>query len=140
MLNASEVALIREGFAAVDERAVMAFYDNLFEAVPAARSMFPSNLDGQAKKLWSALDLVIRNLEQPASLQEPLKKLGQRHAAIGVTPAQYVVVADVLIQTLAEAFGDKWSVDQAKAWQAALTLVADTMMAGVEGADGQKTA
>lgn len=132
MLSASEKAMIREGFAAVDERAVMTFYDNLFEAAPAVRSMFPETMEGQAKKLWSALDLVVRNLDQPANLQEPLQRLGERHAAIGATPVQYALVADVMIQTLAEAFGDRWSAEQANAWQSALTLVANTMIAGAD--------
>lgn len=140
MLNADEIVLVREGFAAVDEPAVMAFYDNLFEAVPATRSMFPPEMDGQAKKLWLALDLVVRNIEQPSNLEEPLKKLGQRHAAIGVTPAQYTLVADILIKTLAGVFGEKWSTEQAEAWQAALNLVADTMIAGAEEGDERLTA
>ena len=140
MLNADEVMLVREGFAAVDEQAVMTFYDNLFEASPAVRSMFPSNMDGQAKKLWSALDLVVRNLEQPANLQEPLKKLGQRHADLSITPMHYALVADVLIKTLAEAFGEKWSAEQTSAWQAALTLIADTMIAGAESAADREVA
>lgn len=67
----------------------------------------------------------------PAMLRERKTAIpGKRDVDDGAEPAQYDIVAEVLLATMAELAGDAWSAEPQSAWTEALTAVKDLMLAG----------
>ena len=62
----------------------------------------------------------------------PLKSLGAKHAKYGVVADHYGVVATTLIATIKGKLGDGFSTDMEDALRKILTLVAETMLSGVD--------
>lgn len=125
LLETSFQALAPQG-----EQLVAAFYDRLFETHPAVRPMFSDDMTAQKKALLGALVLTVNNLRKPDVLLPTLKKLGARHAHLGVQEAHYGVVRDTLLVVMADLAGDLWSADLTAAWTAVLNVVAGTMLEG----------
>lgn len=108
------------------------FYARLFQMAPETRAMFPQGADGmerQSEKLLDMILVLIQSLDHLQMLVAEIEALGARHAAFGVTEAQYGVVKIALIETLALHVTD-WSVADADAWAQLLDYVSDLMIAG----------
>jgi len=87
----------------VADRFSAAFYEQLFAADPALRSMFPANLDEQQRKLVDELTFIVDNLGQLPPLVEHATELGRRHREYGVEPSHYEEMLDVLLLALRSA-------------------------------------
>jgi len=73
---------------AQDARALSTrFYDELFHASPALRSLFPQDLTSLQGHFEAALALVIRNLHDLGALEQSLRDLGAQHVGWGARPA-----------------------------------------------------
>jgi len=129
-----------EALAPQGERLTRRFYERLLGEHPALRPLFPKDLTGQQKKLLDALTLVARGARSPAKLTAALRRLGAKHAALGVTPAQYEIVGSVLLATLAELAGPIWDDRLEEAWAKAYTWIATNMQAPPEEGDPMSTA
>lgn len=105
------------------------FYAKLFEAAPHLRPMFPGDLRAQSAKLTAALDVVVRNFEDPAANVSLLSDLGRRHAGYGVQPEHYAIVVDLLIASMRELGGKTVSEAQLQEWRWALRLLSQQMIA-----------
>jgi hemoglobin-like flavoprotein len=106
------------------------FYGRLFEAAPAVRPLFPTDLRRQKSMLLGALVLLRKSLRDLNAIVPKLRELGARHVAYGAQPEHYPVVGAVLIASLAEIAGDAWSPRFEQAWAAAYDVVAATMLDG----------
>jgi hemoglobin-like flavoprotein len=106
------------------------FYRRLFEAAPAVRPLFPTDLRRQKSMLLGALVLLRKSLRDLNAIVPKLRELGARHVAYGAQPEHYPVVGAVLIASLAEVAGDAWSPRFEQAWAAAYDVVAATMLDG----------
>ena len=106
------------------------FYRRLFEAAPAVRPLFPTDLRRQKSMLLGALVLLRKSLRDLNAIVPKLRELGARHVAYGAQPEHYPVVGAVLIASLAEIAGDAWSPQLEQAWAAAYDVVAATMLDG----------
>jgi methyl-accepting chemotaxis protein len=107
------------------------FYDTLFTRYPEVRPLFEGmQIEDQKRKLVRALALVVRHLEEPDFLRAYLQGLGAIHLAYGVKPEQYRLVAECLIAALAATAGSTWTDDERDAWEGALALISETMIAG----------
>jgi len=106
------------------------FYRRLFEAAPAVRPLFPTDLRRQKSMLLGALVLLRKSLRDLNAIVPKLRELGARHVAYGAQPEHYPVVGAVLIASLAEIAGDAWSPRFEQAWAAAYDVVAATMLDG----------
>lgn len=136
-MDGTTIRLVRESFAAAgammaatNASFVVSFYTRLFAAAPGIRGMFPDDISGQARKLEATLDFAIASLNNPDMLIEPLRDLGARHDTFGVQESHYALIADVLIETLSDACGDRWTPAHEMAWRKLLAFVAETMMEG----------
>jgi len=107
---------------------VARFYDNLFAAAPAVRSMFADDLSGQRRALLGALGMIVKSLRSPEKLVDYLSGLGQRHAALGALAPHYDVVGNILLATMAELAGDLWTPELNAAWTDAYVAVRDIML------------
>jgi hemoglobin-like flavoprotein len=108
------------------------FYARLFALAPAVRSLFPADLTHQRDKLVRALAMLVRGVEAPESLVEPLQQLGARHVAYGVHAPHYVVVGEALIDTLDLLSTPRMDAATRTAWTRLYGWVAATMLSGAE--------
>src|SRR5262245_24591305 len=86
------IARLRQSFAQLRERADVlsrSFYERLFTAAPALRALFPPDLSVLQRQLVVTLEMVVANLDNPASVRRELHELGRRHLAAGIRPEHF---------------------------------------------------
>ncbi|XP_074282399.1 anaerobic nitrite reductase HB2 [Silene latifolia] len=120
------------------------FFTIILEIAPAAKDLFsflrdsneiPQNnpkLKAHAVKVFkmtceSAIQL--REKGQVVVGETTLKYLGALHLKSGVADPHFEVVKEVLLKTVEEAVGDKWSVETKDAWSAAYDQLAAAIKA-----------
>ena len=119
----------------LDIQATKIFYDRLFDEYPCVRPMFKDDMEAQYNKLYEAVSLAVRFLDNVDELVPVLKDLGVRHAGYGVVRLHYEAVTDCFLWTLnTYIFSQmpnnnaiKWAFDVADAWDWALTFIGKTM-------------
>jgi NAD(P)H-flavin reductase/hemoglobin-like flavoprotein len=132
-------ALVKESFAQIEpaaDKAMAYFYGRLFAASPAMRALFPLAMDRQRDRFFRALARLVWSLDSPAELAAFLGQLGRDHRRFGVTARHYPEFTDALLATVREFTGPAWTDELAAAWQAALDMVAKTMLEAA-GADAR---
>jgi len=133
-MTPNQITLIRASFEPLKPLAASvaeAFYAQLFARDPALRALFRGgDMAEQGERLMLMLAAAIELLDQPASLNPVLLKLGQRHAGYGVVEAHYASVGAALLDTLAAGLGDGFTPEVREAWAAMYGHVARTMQEG----------
>jgi hemoglobin-like flavoprotein len=139
-----DVALLRETF----ERAKqenggttalgMSFYKRLFEKYPSVKPLFHTPPEEQHKKLMASLGSIVAGVEQPDRLLPYLHAMGIRHLKYKTENAHYAAVGENLVAVLAEHLSKEgeWTPAMKDTWEAALGIVAKTM---IEAADNPET-
>ena len=126
------VALLRETLEltlASDDTFPARFYERLFEAHPQLRALFTRNSPGAMNKMFAQkLLALVDHLDDPAWLQRSLGQLVTNHISYGVTDEMYPWVGDALLATLAEACGDRWSLEAETAWRSAYAALVREMI------------
>jgi hemoglobin-like flavoprotein len=138
-LDSALVAELRATYEQVrahDSRLAEIFYAKLFAAAPQVRAMFRSDPAMQAAKLMAALDIVVRNLDAGDANVALLAQLGRRHAAYGARPEHYPLVTGLLIESMHELLGSRFSTEHREQWTLALTLITRQMLAAAEPGSG----
>jgi hemoglobin-like flavoprotein len=136
-MNRRQIELVQSTFALAEPIAATVaekFYQRLFELNPSLRALFKRSMKEQGTMLMSMLALVVKNLHQPETIIESVKRLGQRHVSYGVQPADYTVVGEALLWTLSQLFGPAFTPEVAEAWTAAYMLLAGVMQEATEPA------
>ena len=131
-LDTALVARLRASYDIVrghELRLAETFYAKLFALAPHLRPMFPADLRAQAEKLTAALDVVVRNFEDPAANAAVLAGLGRRHAGYGVKPEHYALVVDLLVESMRELGGAATEEASLQEWHRALQLISQQMIA-----------
>jgi hemoglobin-like flavoprotein len=126
------IARIRTSFADIStEPRVLAgrFYTELFAAAPQLRGLFPVDLTSLQGHFEAALALVIRNLEEMRTLEQPLRELGAQHVGWGAKPEDYVLVREALIRAIRGSSAD-WNDTIEGDWRRAITAIAVPMLEG----------
>jgi len=129
------VTLIRDSFAVVEPRAeevARFFYGMLFSLSPAARDLFPVNMEVQRSRLLRAIVHVVQMVDRPDELVPFLRQLGRDHRKFGVITKHYDAVGTALITALARYAGDAWTPKVQAAWTDAYGLIAATMRESAE--------
>jgi hemoglobin-like flavoprotein len=129
-MTPEQVKLVQESFAKVApiaDTAADLFYDRLFAIAPELRSLFPSDLAPQKKKLMQMLATAVTNLHQVEKIVPAVQALGRRHAGYGVTDTHYAPVGAALLWTLEQGLGDAFTSDVKEAWTVTYTTVARVM-------------
>ncbi len=142
--ESDRIELIESSFQALapqGEVIVARFYERLFERHPEVRPLFEgTDMRAQQRKLLAALRLVVESLRRPEELARVLRELGRRHQGYGVRPEHYPLVAETLLEVLAEFAGPAWTEPVADAWRAALERIAETMIEAYEEEEDGKMA
>jgi NAD(P)H-flavin reductase/hemoglobin-like flavoprotein len=127
--------LIRESFALVAgdaEKVSSHFYALLFTEHPELRDMFPPMMDGQRRRLFSALIRVVHDLDNPPQLMEYLQQLGRDHRKFGVRAEHYEMLAGALLRALRRYAGESWTTEMDTAWADAYEAIAQQMKFGAD--------
>lgn len=112
------------------EDAARSFYDRVFTAAPAARSLFPDDVGKQARKFVQSLNVIVSSLTASDRATRTLQRLGERHRQYGVVPDHYEPVGQALIATLKDELGSEFTQDAEQAWSDAFRLISLAMISG----------
>jgi hemoglobin-like flavoprotein len=135
-MTPDHVKLVQESFAKVapiSETAAVLFYDRLFDIAPKVRSMFPTDLTEQRRKLMATLAVVVGGLGNLESVLPAASALAKRHVSYGAKAEHYPVVGAALLWTLEKGLGDGWTPDVAEAWTAAYGTLSGFMISEAYG-------
>jgi len=111
------------------------FYTTLFEMDPSLKSLFPSDITEQGKKLMAMLDTAVKLLNEPDKLIPAVQKLGARHVQYGTKPEHYDTVGAALLKTLAIGLDKEFTPAVKKAWTAVYKTLASTMIEAAEAVE-----
>jgi hemoglobin-like flavoprotein len=129
-MTPEQVKLVQDSFAKVVPIAGTAadlFYDRLFTIAPEVRSLFPSDLTEQKKKLMQMLATAVTNLHQVEKIIPAVEDLGRRHVAYGVTDNHYEPVGAALLWALEQGLGPDFTPPVKAAWTETYMTVAGVM-------------
>jgi nitric oxide dioxygenase len=142
-MTPEQILLVRSSFAkvgALGDRAAVLFYDRLFELDPSLKALFRGDPAAQRAKLMAALRTVVGALDRLDQILPMVRDLGRRHAHYGVEPEHYATVGAALIWTLEQGLGPDFTLATRRAWIAAYSLLAWTMIAAAEAELREKQA
>jgi hemoglobin-like flavoprotein len=131
-MTPQQIALVKSTWAQVvpiREQAAALFYGKLFEADPAVRSLFRSDMKGQGAKLMAMIDVAVGGLDRIESLLPAVQDLGRRHAGYGVEARHYETVGGALLATLEAGLGPAFTPEAKAAWAATYGALAGVMKA-----------
>ena len=129
-MTPDQVTLVQESFKKVvpiADKAADLFYDRLFTIAPEVRSLFPTDLSEQKKKLMQVLATAVTNLHQVEKVLPAVEELGRRHVAYGVTEKHFEPVGAALLWTLEQGLGPDFSPPVKAAWTETYITVAGVM-------------
>lgn len=126
-----QTELVRASFAQVAPIATQAatmFYNNLFAADPALRTLFRGDMAAQGERLMSMIGAAVGLLDRPQALLPVLRNLGARHAGYGVQASHYDTVGAALLLTLEQGLGAAFTDEVRGAWATLYGVVSRTMI------------
>jgi hemoglobin-like flavoprotein len=135
-MTPEQVKLVQESFAKVapiSETAAVLFYDRLFEIAPSVKTMFPTDMTEQRRKLMAVLAAVVSGLGNLESILPATSALATRHVSYGAKPEHYPVVGGALLWTLEKGLGDAWTSEVAGAWTVAYGTLSGFMISEAYG-------
>ncbi|MEU4650338.1 globin domain-containing protein [Nocardia fluminea] len=115
------------------------FYRRMFAAEPGLeRDLFNrgnQQQGGQQKALAGAIAAFAALQLEPdqARVDLILSRIANKHASLGIQPAQYVIVHKYLFEAIAEVLGDAVTTEVAAAWDELYWLMAETLIAMESG-------
>ena len=130
-MDSRTIALVQQSWAQVlpiAPQAAALFYNNLFEADPALRSLFRGDLGTQGNKLMQMLNGAVGNLNSLDSLVPVLEDLAKRHVGYGVAPDDYDTVGAALLKTLGQGLGDAFTNEVKAAWTTVYQAITGVMV------------
>lgn len=137
MQRSHQMKLVEDSFAKIRPHIndfVNTFYLQLFEKKPKLRPLFRNtDTNKMGEKMFDALDIVIKNLQDPMKLQGILKELGGRHKNYGVIEEYYLPVCETLMETFAKYIPDDWTPEVEQAWSSIFQAVSQIMLEGYTG-------
>lgn len=136
-MNPQTAALVRDTWAEIvpiRKQVCGDFYQRLFARHPELRPLFKGDLDRQTALFVTMLNTVVSALDDPGPVVPLIKAAGVRHADHGVTDADYDKFAAVLLDSFADALGERFTPDVRRAWAAVYAELAATMRRGAEEA------
>jgi hemoglobin-like flavoprotein len=109
------------------------FFDRLFARMPDVRPLMPSDLASHGEFVEAAIAIVVRNLADLEALERPLEELGAEHARHGIGPDWLRTGHAVLMETLRELTGNRWSPSEERDWSVAFAALLAPMIGAPHG-------
>jgi NAD(P)H-flavin reductase/hemoglobin-like flavoprotein len=133
------VRMVRESWARIEARqdeVAQFFYGMLFTLNPAAREMFPINMEVQRSRLMRAIVHLVQMIDRPDELMPFLRQLGRDHRKFGVVSSQYEAVGTALLASIKRHSGTAWTPAVERAWAEAYTVMARAMLESAAADEG----
>ena len=111
-----------------EEAIVSRFYQHLFTEHPEYRPLFTHGESVQRVKFLSMLNIIVNGLDNLELLSVPLKKLGEKHAGMGLIKADYENVATALIRAIDDVSDKSMSDIERASWFDGLMLISNIML------------
>lgn len=130
-LTDQQISDIRDSYAIIKpeaERLSEIFYRDFFEREPRLRQLFGPDLGHQGMAFMTALEAIVRHLDDPAALDAEVSWLGARHAPFHIRPESYHSMEASLIDTMTYALGEKFTNPVEQAWRSAFSQVGAAMI------------
>jgi hemoglobin-like flavoprotein len=129
-MTAEQVELVQRTWRAVlpvGDTAAELFYGKLFSLDPGLRPLFRNDLLEQGRNLTAMISVAVGMLSRPEKITLAVRQLGKRHAAYGVQPLHYELVAVALMWMLEKCLGEAFTPEVKAAWTVTYEFLADTM-------------
>lgn len=130
IMDVRKIALVQESFekiASLGTEMADVFYAELFAIDPTLRTMFMGDMRDQNRKLFAALNYIVRSLHAPHQLLNNVEDLAKKHVSYGVRPEHYAYVGNALLRTLKKELGPQFTVELCDAWTEAFKTIAKIM-------------
>jgi hemoglobin-like flavoprotein len=111
----------------IGDTAAELFYGKLFSLDADVRALFKNDLRDQGRNFTAMISVAVHWLARPETVLVAIQQLGRRHAAYGVQPRHYEMVATALIWMLEKSLGEAFTPEAKLAWSAAYDMLAKTM-------------
>jgi len=108
------------------------FYTRLLRRYPHIKNLFKGDLKVQGQMFTNAISQVISNLHDLPAVEVILADLGARHRGYGVTRAHYELASKVLISSIRQATGIRFTYEIQKAWEMFYLYIVECMSRDVE--------
>jgi hemoglobin-like flavoprotein len=111
----------------IGDTAAELFYGKLFSLDPEVRPLFKNDLRDQGRNFTAMISVAVHWLGRPEKILLAIQQLGRRHAAYGVEPRHYEIVATALLWMLEKCLGEAFTAEARRAWSAAYNMLAEAM-------------
>ncbi len=115
----------------VGDTAAELFYGKLFSLDPTLRALFKNDMKDQGRNLTAMISVAVGALARPERITLAVRELGRRHAAYGVKPRHYEIVATALLWALEKCLGEAFTPEVRAAWSSTYAFLAGTMQEAV---------
>jgi hemoglobin-like flavoprotein len=118
-MTPEQIDLVRKSFAALwpfRRKLAEQFYGRFFELAPAARCLFPNNLERQQLKLMDTVAAIVGKLDERELFQSIISHTGRKHADFGVQRSHFTAFGEALIWGLQQQFGRAFTPEMEQAW------------------------
>jgi len=127
-----DTLLITQSFSLLEPRIeplITKFYSLLFQSSPEIKHLLKNfKIDELYKKSAVALQSVVKNLDDPDSLNKILTEMGEKQQDCGVLNIHYKLASTSLIEAMAKIAGKEWNQGFEEAWHTALASISKIML------------
>ncbi|MBM0106902.1 NO-inducible flavohemoprotein [Steroidobacter sp. S1-65] len=138
MLTPAQTAIVKATAPVVaqhSERITTVFYPLMFERYPEVREVFNQahqHGGSQPRALANAVVGYAMNIDNLGALTAVVERIVQKHVSLNITPPQYRIVGECLMEAIGRVLGDAITPEVAAAWSAAYWQLADLLIAAEE--------
>jgi nitric oxide dioxygenase len=132
-MNPHTAALVRDSWSELvpmRKQVCADFYTRLFARYPELQPLFKGDMERQTSLFVTMLNTVVSALENREPVVPLIKTVGARHADYGVAAGDYEKFEAVLLDTFADALGERFTPDVRSAWRQVYEELAETMRQG----------
>lgn len=111
------------------------FYPLMFKAYPEVKEVFNQSHQRSGSQPRALADSIIAyasNIDNLGVLGEAVERIVNKHVSLNITPAQYNIVGECLMQAIGEVLGEAVTPEIADAWGAAYWQLANLLIAAEE--------
>lgn len=117
------------------ERITGVFYPLMFERYPEVRQVFNQahqHGGSQPRALANAVVGYALNIDNLGALTAVVERIVQKHVSLNITPPQYQIVGECLMEAIGRVLGEAITPEVAAAWSAAYWQLANLLIAAEE--------
>lgn len=125
--------LLKESWALVEadaDEVANYLYARMFLVDPGLRELFPVTMDASRRRFVDTLVHAIQSIEDTERFDEQMRAQGRAHRKFHVSPEDFAVLGESLLEALRHFAGSRWSIEYDQAWRDAYDTMATRMLRG----------